>query len=91
MKLPLNYKSYKLYDEDADLIAAVFDEANAAFIVKACNEYENLLKRLKKLEVAANTVNGCYSRNPKNFALALKSLEECAAEAREAIKRAEDE
>jgi len=32
-------------------IGEVFEEANAAFIVKACNEYENLALLLKRLKV----------------------------------------
>lgn len=44
-----------------------------------------LVKILHNLEVSANTVSACYTRNPDNFALALKSLDDDAIIAREAI------
>lgn len=40
---------------------------------------------LHQLEVAANTVTGCYERNPGNFAAALRNLEDSAAMARRVI------
>ena len=48
-----------------------------------------LLKALNDLEVSANTVSGCYSRNPGNFAAALMGLAESAVAARAAIAKAE--
>lgn len=48
----------------------------------------DLLKALRDIEVGANTVDGCYSRNPGNFAAALRDLREYAEAARVAIAKA---
>lgn len=48
----------------------------------------DLLKALRDIEVGANTVDGCYSRNPGNFAAALRDLREYAEAARAAIAKA---
>lgn len=48
-----------------------------------------LLKALHDLEVSANTVIGCYTRNPGNFAAALKGLAEYAEAARAIKTKAE--
>jgi hypothetical protein len=45
----LNNEGHKIYDEDGDSIAVVFDEANAAFIVKAVNNHRDLVFMLKRL------------------------------------------
>lgn len=47
-----------------------------------------LIRILHNLEVSANTASACYTRNPGNFALALKSLDDNAAIARETITMA---
>jgi hypothetical protein len=59
-------------------------KANARLIAVA----PELLEALEALELAANTVNGCYTRNPGNFAVALREMIEKAAEARAAIAKA---
>ena len=48
----------------------------------------DLLDALRKLELMANTVDACYTRNPGNFAVALRALRENAEAARAAIQRA---
>jgi hypothetical protein len=48
-----------------------------------------LLKALRTLELAANTVSACYTRNPGNFAAALQDIRGCAAEARDLIYKLE--
>ena len=83
MKLPLNYESYKLYDEDADLIAAVFDEANAEFIVKACNEYHPLIRVVKAL-VAKLDADVWFLETAKNEGICVESIKQI-------IKQAEGE
>jgi len=64
-------------------------EANAQFIVRACNSHYTLTEQnrelreaLNKLEVSANTVDYCYQNTPGNFASALQQLVEDAGEAR---------
>lgn len=50
-----------------------------------------LLEALRTLELGANTVNGCYTRNAGNFSVALRDLNKYAAEARTAITKATGE
>lgn len=57
---------------------------NATLIAAA----PDLLKALRDIEVGANTVDGCYSRNPGNFAAALRDLREYAEAARRTIAKA---
>ena len=59
--------------------------ANASLIAAA----PALLKALRDLEMGANTVDACYTRNPGNFAGALRDLREYAEKARAAIAKAE--
>jgi hypothetical protein len=59
-------------------------EANASLIAAA----PELLEAMRALEVGANTVDACYSRNPGNFAAALQDLREYASQARAAITKA---
>ena len=40
---------------------------------------DRLAEALKDLEVCANTINYCYTRNPGNFAVALRELREALA------------
>lgn len=47
-------------------------------------EWAPVLEALQTLEIAANTVNACYTRNPGNFAAALRDLREYAEAARAA-------
>lgn len=63
-------------EHDAAFIAQVPTEMKAKMIVNALNSVDSLI-------VAANTVIGCYTRNPGNFASALRMLEETAEAARE--------
>lgn len=46
---------------------------------------ENFVQKLEALEIAANTVQRCYTHRPENFAYALRELEVQAAEARRAV------
>lgn len=46
-----------------------------------------LVSALEALEVAANTVQRCYTHRPGNFAVALHSLELQASDARETVRR----
>ena len=53
-KLPIHYddrglQNYPLLNSSGEYLAVVGAEANAAFIVKACNEYYPLIKILKGL------------------------------------------
>ena len=57
---------------------------NAPLILAA----PDLLQALRDLELAANTVEACYTRNPANFALALRDLGISANVARAAIAKA---
>lgn len=50
---------------------------------------DELLLVLKDLEVASNTVSGCYTRNPANFASALNMMDDAAETARTAIAKCE--
>lgn len=52
------------------------------------DEAPALLAALRDLELCANTVYGCYTRNPGNFAVALRDLCESADKARAAIAKA---
>ena len=47
-----------------------------------------LLEALADLELSANTVDGCYTRNPGNFAASLRDLREAAEKARAVIASA---
>jgi len=62
-------------EHDAAFVAQVPTELKAKTVVSALNSVDSLI-------VAANTVIGCYTRNPGNFASALKVLEETADAAR---------
>lgn len=62
-------------EHDAAFIAQVPTEMKAKMIVDALNSVDSLI-------VAANTVVGCYARNPSNFASALRVLEKTANAAR---------
>lgn len=46
---------------------------------------DGLLEALRDLELGANTVVGCYDRNPGNFAAALADVKRYANQARAAI------
>lgn len=50
--------------------------------------HAELVAALKNLELGANTVDACYSRNPGNFAAALRDLREYAEAARAALAKA---
>lgn len=52
------------------------------------DQRNELLEALKNLELGANTVDACYTRNPGNFASALCDLREYASQARSAIAKA---
>lgn len=58
--------------------------ANARLIAAA----PELLEALRNLELGANTVEACYTRNPGNFASALRDLREYSELARAAIAKA---
>lgn len=62
--------------------------AAAELALEAAAINEELLSALRGLELGANTVNACYSRNPGNFAAALIDLAEYAEQARVAIAKA---
>jgi uncharacterized alpha-E superfamily protein len=62
-------------------------EANAQLIAAA----PELLEALRDLELGANTVDYCYSHNPKRFCEALRDLREYAQTAREAIAKSTGE
>jgi hypothetical protein len=47
-----------------------------------------VLAALRDLELGANTVDACYTRNPGNFAAALRDLRDYAEKARTAIEAA---
>ena len=86
----------KHYNDEVLGQSGLMGKEDAAFIVQACNGHykqkelnAKLLEALRALEVAANTVVGCYSRNPANFAAALQKLDAQTDDAREAIKLAE--
>lgn len=49
-------------------------------------EPEALREALNDLWICANTVDGCYTRNPGNFASALRDMRESADRARAALK-----
>jgi ABC-type transporter Mla subunit MlaD len=46
---------------------------------------QQLAEALDRLEVSANTVSGCYTKRPENFASALQELEADAESAREVL------
>lgn len=54
-------------------------------IATAEQTVENFVQKLEALEVAANTVQRCYTHRPENFAYALHELEVQATEARRAV------
>ena len=59
-------------------------DADARLIAAA----PEILAALRQIELAANTVNGCYTRNPGNFAVALMDMVESAEAARVVIAKA---
>ena len=50
---------------------------------------DRLAEALKDLEVCANTIDCCYTRNPGNFAVALRELRESAERSRDALRDSE--
>ena len=50
---------------------------------------DRLAEALKDLEVCANTIGFCYTRNPGNFAVALRELRESAERSRDALRDSE--
>ena len=52
---------------------------------------DRLAEALKDLEVCANTIGFCYTRNPGNFAAALRELRESAERSRDALRDHEQE
>lgn len=66
-------------------------QARAALAHPEPDERDAVLREaretLRNLELGANTVDGCYTRNPGNFAVALRDLREYAAAARAALAR----
>jgi hypothetical protein len=66
-------------------------EAYAAGRADEREEWKPVLEALRNLELGANTVAACYSRNPGNFAAALRDLSEYAETARAAIAKATGE
>jgi len=64
-KVGNNYDEYMIYEEDGPVVGGhtvrghnvcntVYGEANAAFIVKACNEYD---EHVKAISLAIRTIN----------------------------------
>lgn len=83
----------RLHKENADFRATCdhLTRENAEQIgevVALKEQRDGLLEALRNLELGANTVNACYTRNPGNFAAALRDLHEYADAARAAIAKA---
>lgn len=66
-------------------------DANAEFIVRACNAHEQLVAALRDLEVAANSLQYCFDRRPENFGVALTQLTADAQRARAVLAQATGE
>ncbi len=64
-------------------------QANAEFIVRACNAHEQLVAALRDLEVSANSLQYCFDRRPENFGVALTQLKADAERARAALAAVE--
>lgn len=52
---------------------------------EAVDGIAELIRKAHDLEICANTANACYSRNPGNFALALRELRDSAERTRDAL------
>ncbi len=76
----------ELNDELTDFAWYVWKAATA----ESAARIAELEQKLHSLILAANTVNGCYTRNPANFAAALANMEAKANECQQAITNTGD-
>lgn len=77
------------YEDECEEIADLRRQLTAAreHARLAAADAARMMVILHNLEMAANTVDYCYLRRPENFAAALKSLNDEAANARAAIAK----